>query len=306
MSVKSYGIGLVVTLFSLLGCGGGGGGGNSGGTPTSITPPNTTPATVTTSNSEVVSRSSIDVAKRAPGLEASSGVGFKSAATNGDLEAMNARVTDYVVDQLNIRLNPSLAQRIVQDVPCASGSITVDFPNIDANAQTFPDSGSGLMTFNNCSEMGETINGTATFSWSGGFDQINGFRNFTVVVDATVTVAGQPAQQVTGTVTCTNFGASCSVQESFVGADGSSVTVEGVTVSGDSSTGYNLSAQVYHEEFGAITITASNIVFCSNGNIQSGSISVTDSTNAVVLVINFSNCDEFTATFDGVSNTYPQ
>jgi hypothetical protein len=306
MSAKSYGIGLFIILLSLAGCGGGSGGGdNGGGTPSSSNPPNTSPATVTTSNSEGVSRSTIDVASKAPGYEVSAGA-LKTRGTNGDLEAINSRVADLVRDGMNLRSDPNIAFRVIDAVPCASsGSITLDFPDLN-QGQAVPSSGSAIITFDNCNEFGEILDGTADFTWSGGFDNNQGFRNFTVVINVNVTLQGQPSQSVSGTVTCTDYGNSCSVQESFQGSDGASVTVEDVTVSGNSTSGYNLSAQVYHEEYGALTINAMNLTFCENGNIQSGTISVTDSTNTVVLVITFTNCDDFTATFNGVSNTYPQ
>ncbi len=300
MTIKSYLFSFFLSLV-LIGCGGGSGGSQNNGFTG-----NTSRATVDDDNAEAVSRSTIEAANRAPAYQSSSVVGSLKSSSNADLNGIYLSIKGAVEDAAEAQLGDGQA-RVEVPINCSvSGSATVIFPNLNQNTTTIPSSGIATTIYNNCNEFGDILDGVADFTWSGGFDPNLGFANFTMTLDLTVTLDGQASQTVNGTITCTNYGSTCTSTEDFVGADGADIRVENVDVSGNGTTGYNVNARVYHENYGYVDIVATGITFCSNGNIQSGTIRVTDSTSAEVLLVTFSNCDEFTVTFDDVATVYDQ
>ena len=81
--------------------------------------------------------------------------------------------------------------------------------------------------------------------------------------------------------------------------------ISDLVIEGDAWTGYNISARVYHGNYGYININASDITFCDNGAISTGEILAEDQVGNT-LSINFNNCDEYSLIYDGVTSTYLQ
>lgn len=306
---------LSVVTFSLIlaACGGGGGGGSSSSAPDPGFSGNTSRATVDDTNAEGLSRGVVQSASRVEVYDQSSLGGLRAANTEGlDIHIIAEDATDSFVDELVYRYgNEGLAARIDTTIDCdISGTARLIFPTL-TQGQPVPQTGSGTLIYNDCSDFdfpNEAIDGTVDIGWNG-FDETRGFQNFTVTINVTVTIAGRGSQRVVGTITCSNFGATCTSSiplEDFTGEDGTDYRVENVEVTGNASSGYNMTARVYHETYGYVDIVATGLILCSNGNIQAGSIQVTDATGGVVLTVSFSNCDDYTVTFDGVSTVYPQ
>lgn len=101
-------------------------------------------------------------------------------------------------------------------------------------------------------------------------------------------------------------GYDCTYSSNLDGSDGRTYRTTSSEVTGNSSSGYDVSARVYDPDHGYIDIQASGITVCDNGGIGSGTISVTDSSGDAVLTIEFSSCDSMTVTYNGNAQTYDQ
>ncbi|EAR07377.1 hypothetical protein [Reinekea blandensis] len=186
---------------------------------------------------------------------------------------------------------------------------------IDISSTVCPDGGSATyvvetnssgttgtfdVTYNNCQDSwgGETttINGTA--SWT-----VEESGAFSYEYDLTTTADGQ-TWTIQGTLQC-DASFNCSYTEDF-SADGVDYRLANVEISGGFGSGYNASFRIYHEELGYIDVAGENLVLCDNGNFQSGTISVTDSTNSDALLIAFVSCSQMTVTFNGNAETVSQ
>ena len=156
--------------------------------------------------------------------------------------------------------------------------------------------------FNQYCSSSYTLDGNMTIYYTYSGNDISGYR----IVYDNVTYSGPNYNEtINMTITC-NATYSCTYSSSTTGSDGRTYTVSDSSVTGNNSSGYNVTATVTDPDHGTITITATNITICDNGNIGSGEIEVTDSTGAVVLSITFPNCSEMVVTYNGVATTYNQ
>jgi len=178
---------------------------------------------------------------------------------------------------------------------CLGGGTYSD--NISANNS----SASGSITFTNCDTGdGVVINGVVTFSGNE--------NNFTITYN-NVTITGfGVSETLNATISCTTTNSSfdCTTTTSITGIDGRTYSVSNVSVSGNNSSGYNVTATVVDPTHGTITINASLIVFnCSAPNADrpsSGTITVTSGGQSGT--VTFDSCSSYTVTFNGVANTY--
>ncbi len=186
----------------------------------------------------------------------------------------------------------------------SSGSMTIDFVGVSQNATTIPTNGTIIAYYDNCSEyQGDfVIDGTMRMEYTG-FSQEQGFYQ-TYTVSFNLTYDGNP---YTGVISCTNYGETCTFNQDFT-IEGVSYRVEDSSVSsGSTADAYNVSATIYHEEEGSISIVAEDVTIDANGNVCSGTISVYDSSSDVaVITVDFPDCSTFTLTYNGVSETYSQ
>jgi hypothetical protein len=266
----------------------------------------TASAIVESGNSEDISRAANEVLLRSANYSAASGL-FKSQETvsNQNIDTITTRAKLGLENALRLKFDTGLVARIDDTEAClGGGSVRIIFPDLNANITTVPQNGSGTLIYNNCNEFGEILDGRIDYVWNG-FDDINGFINYTLDLDLTYTLSGMPAESFVGTISCTRF-ESCVSTEDFIAADGREVRVEDVAVTGDNFSGYNVTARVYEVNHGYVDIVATGIIFCDNGNIELGEIQVSDFTGLPVLVVNFFGCNEFTAIYNGVSTVYAQ
>lgn len=125
------------------------------------------------------------------------------------------------------------------------------------------------------------------------------YQNFTVS-------SGSDTQTLNASIACSfssGVVVSCTTSSEFEGSDGRVYQMTDFTVSGDGSTGYDIEATVYDPDHGYVSIVATGITTnCANGNIDGGTITISDSTGDVVTVT-FNDCSSYTVTYDGVSRT---
>lgn len=188
----------------------------------------------------------------------------------------------------------------------------------DVSAQVCPDGGSAIITSptnpppsGDVTSSWEYINcmftsGTTTYTVNGGgtfvYNQDNGDFSFTY--DLTIS-DGSQTYNITATYECTNNGMSCTYSDTFVD-NGKRYRTTNVSVSGNNTSGYNVSATVFIGDLGYVEITATNLTICANGNIGTGTIEVTDANGNVVLSVTFPDCNTMVITYNGVPDTVPQ
>ncbi|MBX2808119.1 MAG: hypothetical protein KTR20_05750 [Cellvibrionaceae bacterium] len=309
MSIKNYLMALPLAL-SLIACGGSGDSSSASDQSTAYSG-SRDQATVSVDNVDALSKAAVEASRRVN----SYGYGASGVFRSTQQADANAALVIAIVEQnkevvsnkLASLLASAAAGRVVQQLSCSvSGSVVYDFVNVDENTTALPDSGTLITTYNHCDEgFGDSLNGTVTFVWDGYDATTDEFFSESATFDLVITEDGFGPMDVSGVYSCTNYRTSCTYTEYFT-EGGVRYGVENLSVSGSDDAGYTMSARVYHEEFGYTDIVATAIIFCPNGNIQSGSIAVTDSSQTVVLNIVFSNCDEYTLSYEGVSSTYPQ
>lgn len=81
-------------------------------------------------------------------------------------------------------------------------------------------------------------------------------------------------------------------------------TTSDIVVSGDSSSGFNVSYTMKDTEGQTFSIEFTGLTLCTNGNIGTGNGTVTYGSE--IISIEFTNCDEFTISHDGNSSVYSQ
>jgi len=115
-------------------------------------------------------------------------------------------------------------------------------------------------------------------------------------------------QSVSGSATCTNNGLNCTYSEDFAASNGTDYRVEDVVVTGNASSGYDMTARVYHEVYGYVDVVATGLTYCTDGtgNLATGNISVTDSNGLIVLEVEITSCNDCVVIFGGVSTIVPQ
>lgn len=77
-----------------------------------------------------------------------------------------------------------------------------------------------------------------------------------------------------------------------------------VTVTGDTASGYNINYTITDGDGNDCSVVFTGLTLCDNGNIGSGSGTIT--MDGDVIHIEFTNCNEFVVTYNGTSETYSQ
>ncbi len=164
-----------------------------------------------------------------------------------------------------------------------SASVTVDG---DESGNT-----DGTIVYNNFCVVGDTsntiINGTVTFSFT---------STMTTFTYTNVTVNdGTEIHTFNMTYTCSSAFV-CNWSSDFAGDNGTNYQTGNVQISGNNSSGYDISASVSDPTYGTVTFTAANITICSNGSIGSGTVQVIDTSDTVVTTVTFPDCDTVVVT----------
>jgi hypothetical protein len=287
---------LFLLVASLLqACGGGGGGGDDGapntiGDGSDITSTSqdysgeTAEATLTSDNSQE--------------LATAAASGTKQAVSSESVPVVAARGSTAARE---VNLTSSL---------CNTGSIIATYPDTGST-------GSWRIDYDQCthsaSHGGNTYSTTYNGSVEGSYTQVgNGFRyeyryeNFTVTVQGPT---GNHSQTFNMSMTCaTNDNGtdySCDYYSDYTGYDSRIYRVSDVDVSGNDSSGYNVSVRVYDPDHGYVTVTTEVPVTygCSSGYPNAGRIQV-EGADATVVTVEFTSCNTYVVVFDGVANTY--
>jgi len=267
---------LLVILFSmtLIACGGGGGGGDDG---------DGGPATISANNEEDLAIAATEGAKSA--------VSSASAPLRGvaGRAVLNRAVQDHA--------NKLIARVVdVSSSVCTGGSASSDI-NDDASLI--------VTTYNNCGFAGGVIDGVVRIVTDAG----DSTTTTTIEYEGVTFTSGGTTETLNLSVSCVSdnetFESTCTYDSDIDGIDGRTYSVSGSTVTGDSSSGYTISATVTDPDHGTFSIeTTSPILFnCSTGQPSSGEIRFSDADD-VVVTVTFNDCTSFTISYDGGSGTY--
>ncbi len=230
-------------------------------------------AVISSTNEEALATAATEAAKAAISTENTPSVGFKRSARGYDLA-------------------------ITQDMSylCDSGSV-----NMNINDST----GNGVITYSSCNISGAIVNGTVDISTS-----ISGnistttiqYNNFSMVYSGQTQSFDMTAVCQTDTST---YETSCTYESDALGIDGRTYSVSDVSVSGNSSSGYSVSATVVDPDHGTLSITTNSAITfnCSSGQPDSGEIQFTDGDGNSVTVT-YTSCTSYSVAYNGVSNTY--
>ncbi|WP_206074362.1 hypothetical protein [Marinobacter fuscus] len=157
---------------------------------------------------------------------------------------------------------------------------------------------------NYCTGSGEyrsVINGTFDFF---GYDNVESGGEWGYTFDYTVTYRGETTS-TKGTYRCNGDFLNCTYTSDYVGTNGRTYRTSNVDVDDNFDGSYDVSARVYDGDRGYIDYQATDLLLCEGGyGFQSGSIVVTDSSGGNVLRVDFADCNSFTVTYNGVSETY--
>lgn len=162
----------------------------------------------------------------------------------------------------------------------------------NATVETSQDANTSRVQYNNFCSDGYVIDGYYQFVFS------ENSSNFTSEYDYTVTGNGETY----------SFSGSCNQNvctDNYVGSNGQTYRTQDVSVSGDGSSGYSVSARVYSGDLGYVDYEATGLVECDapDYGFQSGSITITDSTGSEVVSVSFSDCNSYTVMYKGNSYT---
>jgi hypothetical protein len=247
----------------------------------SSTPAAPTNASIDSSNAEDLATAGTEAVKQAVNNDSVPTFGFARLGKVDPLKQLSAQVVTTPMATL------------IEGV-CDSGTFDV------TSSET-----SGSYTYDNCDIGGIIFDGSATYTSS----TANNVTTFTISYSNFTITYGGEAESVDLTMTCTidsNAGTvSCTYDSEALGIDGRTYTVTDIEVSGDDITGWTVSATVVDPDHGEVTITTSvavNFGSCTNGQPESGSITVSDGTNE--MSVTYNDCTSFTVDFDGSTTTY--
>lgn len=226
------------------------------------------------------------------------------AATESTKQAVATDSANFLLKSSNSESPADIVINKVREIVFEAqtlGIICTGGGNYSDNISESGSSASGSITFNSC-DVGDgvTINGSVTFSGNQ--------NSFTISYNnLTITGFGE-TNTINATITCTNTStsSSCTTNTSITGIDGRTYAVSEISVSGNSFSGYNVSASVTDPTHGKITINASNVAFnCTSPNAgRPSSGNITFSSNGKSGSVVFDSCSSYTVTVDNVANSY--
>jgi hypothetical protein len=289
-------ISLGFLLLLLQACGGGGGGGN-------------------TPNANVPTYSGL--ASQA-GIDTSNSRDLTTAATSGANEAIMADLAKNALARSAptpagklYKVSHTIAEALVQSEALLAAKTTSLNDLCDAGGTASANSNDaetqGRIIFNQCGisdGMGGVIvlTGTVDFVYDSVTDEIS------MVYHVTGTFAGESVD-INMSLSCSDFttavSPTCEISTDFAGLDDRIYRVKDISVSGNATSGYNVSATVYDPDHGYVGITTSTpLIFDCGTNVPStGTIELTGA-SATSATINFVSCDEYNVTIDGVGETF--
>jgi hypothetical protein len=223
--------------------------------------------------------------------------GVKQAANSSSFMPLAKTNKPSLVQELTV----SLAQHNVHEPAqaanpnfCETGSVT-GFDTLSENG--------GTITYNECVLGGATINGTMIISISTSGD----ITTSTVIADLTVSYLDKVESfdfSAACTINQTSGATSCTYNSNAPGIDGRTYSVTDISVSGNSVSGFTVSATITDPDNGNITISTTTPVTlnCPDGQPDSGEIVVSDGTNS--MTVTYIDCDNYSINFNGSTTTY--
>jgi hypothetical protein len=235
-------------------------------------------ATISSTNSQDLAIAATESTKQ--GITAdSAGLFGKTSGNQFDMQALSEKLAER-------RYEATTYSSL-----CTQGGSVEDTINASA--------GNATLVFTNCAMEGVTLNGTMTMTTSqDGTTFTLEYTNFSVM-----TSLGTETVDFTMTCDITTGSYSCTTSSSINGIDGRTYTISGSTVTGNSTSGYNVTAEVVDPEHGTISINAANVLFdCADGRPSTGTISF--SAGGSTGTVTFDSCTAYTVTINGSVDSY--
>ena len=278
---------VLLAVMALFGCSSGG----DSGVAAPLYTGSTAAAAIVAGNAEELSRKATEGVNEATNLvTVGEGIPFAVGVSSNNV-ALVKKVEEIARKVINgsTTMNLPTALLITSDELNAEtstnefcgGSVTVP-DNIDPNASL-----NFSMTFNSlCFDDGITtlvMHGTLTFTETASAISLS-FINFSVNINGVT-------ETFSGNFSCDLSGSNCTISTDFAGSDGNVYRLTNVSISGDSISGYILSATFYHYEFGEVMITTNAAINYGGCGIypSTGEISISSSDGSNVTVT-FSGC----------------
>jgi hypothetical protein len=287
----------------------------------------TTPATITSDNSEALAESGTAVTKSLTARDNSAQLPI--GITSNTQSAQASETIRNSIKQIRSNKDSSSLPIGITEEETISG-------NCGGSATSTYTDTNFSSTFNNFCENGTTINGTISGSYTATTDSWTS-NNITISVEgSTITFSGSGTCSYTDTAeveteTCAdniqitengitnNYSFSetciytvstgaydCTETEYLQADNGQTYQVDDSYVSGNNTNGWYASGTFYDPAHGSVDFYASNIQYCQNGNIESGTITITDDSDNTLLVT-FVSCSEMTISLDnGTAETVAQ
>lgn len=305
---SSYGVAIALVLL-LQACGGGGGG---GGTTALSYSGLTTQATLDSDNADELARAGASGAHQAVGSESTPTVFRSGMATEAQLQDLAVRIMQQMRNGGYATAARGTAAR--------TDNVSYEFcPGGGSAYMTIPDSATetnftATLDFSNCTDNSVpgtlyVYSGRVRMSYSespGNFSLTIAYENFTVSITEayTQTATINMSLMCGGTDTTGYTDMTCTYYSDFTGSDGRVYRVGEFTVSGDSS-GYTVSATVYHPDYGYVTVaTTVPLTFnCTGGYPDSGTLVVTAAGDDSATV-DFISCSQYSVTYSSVTTDY--
>ena len=274
-------VAILVSSLTLIGCSGSGGS-SSGSSDNDSAPGN---ATISSANARDLATSATEAAKLAANSDNASQFGLKSAARGAVENLSESLAREFALIPTSVLPNPCTG----------GGGVTID---------TLA-GGTVLLDYQLCNISGVIADGVVTLNStvSGNFTTVSlSYSNFSITIGADTWVSNLSA---TCTINNNTLATSCTYSSDVAGFDGRIYSISGLSVSGDNTAGYSVSATIIDPDHGIITIsTTIPIIFnCTNGQPSMGEIQFTDSAGVLVSVT-FNDCNSFTVFYNGVGTLY--
>lgn len=293
MKLKQYGTtALLALLVALAGCDddSGNGNGDNGDTYSG----STEAATVNQDNGEAIARGTVTAAQRAIGTDSAQDASPFSPNTH-DLTT-TAGVKEDILDHTGLLPDDAdFSARSGHDAICDAGG-SVDFDTSQSPGGNDPE-GEMTITYDNCSintpDGVANIDGVIDFEWT----ETDWAFNYNV----TYSYRGE-TYHLNSTFRCSDIGSadiSCSVSETYSDNGTEYQITDSFVVENTAEDSYDVDARLYHEDHGYVTFESTGLQLCSGGGFSHGTVEVTDSSDDVVLTLEFNqDCETMVATYD--------
>jgi len=247
---------------------------------------------------------------------------FKGGISPKDL--LRKRITSLVLDSVHSKPSiGAIANRTETEIETEVGDCggtmvsTTTTTEPDDPEASFPFSGVTEIVLNDyCTSDDDdiddgqvTYNGTLDISFSF-IDGSNITFNYSYNVSyVAITPSGQFSGVITANESCETINdiETCTSSSSYDTADGTSYSLSSATVSGDSSSGYDVSGTIIDDDGNSYDVSVSGLTQqCDDSdNVSTGTLTITDDQGETITVT-FPNCNDCVVDYLGIANTYSQ